>query len=124
MGLNYSPSELLMGRRVKTDIPQTADVLPENSPVWVRTGNTQVPGRVIFTATTPRSYVVSTPTGIIRRNRQHLNPRLNTTDSNSNIDIDLSQDTPSINSQPERDKIMTRTQTGTQIRAPDRLAYN
>ena len=158
---NYSPFELLMGRRVKTDIPQTADyliprwhflpnfqqkdkeykekqkenydlqhrtrsadVLPENSPVWVRTGNTQVPGRVISTATTPRSYVVSTPTGIIRRNRQLLNPRLNTTDSNSDIDIDLSQDTPSINSQPERDKIMTRTQTGTQIRAPDRLAYN
>ena len=110
---NYSPSELLIGRRVKTDISQTAeyfkkfhngtsclifnrkiknikkstkenydlqhrtrsaDVLPENSPDWVRTGNTQVPGRVISTATTPRSYVVSTLTGIIRRNRQHLNP--------------------------------------------------
>ena len=158
---NYSPSELLIGRRVKTDIPQTtdyliprwhflpefqqkdkeykekqkenydlqhrtrsADVLPENSPVWVRTENTLVPGRVISTATTPRSYVVSTPTGIIRRNRQHLNPRLNTTDSNSDIDVDLSQDSPSINSQPERDETMTRTQTGTQIRAPDRLAYN
>ena len=44
------------------------------------------------------------------------------------MDIDLSQDSPSINSQTERDKIMTRTQTGTQIRtqirAPDRLAYN
>ena len=160
---NYSPSELLIGRRVKTDIPQTADyfkkiprwhflpdfqqkdkgykekqkenydlqhrtrsadVLPENSPDWVRTENTQVPGRVISTATTPRSYVVSTLTGIIRRNQQHLNPGLNTTDSNSDIDIDLSQDTPSINSQPERDKIMTTTQTGTQIGAPDRLAYN
>ena len=102
-----------MGRRVKTDIPQTADylspqwhflpdfqqkdkeykekqkeiydlqhharsadILPKDSPVWVRTENTQVPGRVISTATTPRSYAVTTSSGIIRRNRQHLNPRL------------------------------------------------
>ena len=137
---NYSPSELLMGRRVKTDIPQTADylnprwhflpdfqqkdkeykgkqkenydlqhrarsadILPKDLLVWVRTGNTQVPGRVISTATTPRSYVVSTPTRIIRRNRQHLNPRLNSTDNDSDIDIDLSQDTPSIKCQPERE---------------------
>ena len=89
---NYSPAELLMGRKVKTDIPQTAsqltpqwhflpdfkqkdkdfkekqkknydrqhrvrpaDTLPDNSSVWVRTGNNQTPGRVVSNAGTPRS---------------------------------------------------------------------
>jgi len=89
---NYSPAELLMGRKVKTDIPQTAsqltpqwhflpdfkqkdkdfktkqkknydrkhrarsvDTLPDNTPVWVRTGNNQTPGRVMSNASTPRS---------------------------------------------------------------------
>jgi len=105
-----------MGRKVKTDIPQTAsqltpqwyflpdfkqkdkdfkekqkknydhkhcarpiDTLPDNTPVWVRTGNNQTPGS---NASTPRSYVVSTPCGQVRRNRQHLSHRLNTADDN------------------------------------------
>ena len=87
---SYSPSELSMGSKVKTDIPQTADhftppwyflpdfqrkentfkekqkknydcrhgvkpadVLPDDSPVWVTTGNNQIPGRVLSNAATP-----------------------------------------------------------------------
>eukprot|EP00731_Ephydatia_muelleri_P020672 Em0013g399a len=40
--------------------------------VWVRTGDKQTRGRIVATADTPRSYIVSTSGGIVRRNRQHL----------------------------------------------------
>jgi len=156
---NYSPAELLMGRKVKTDIPQTAtqltpqwnfipdfqqkdkdfkrkqkenydrhhrvrstDTLPDNTTVWVRTGNSQTPGRVISNAGTPRSYVVSTPNGLVRRNRQHLNHRLSSANDNA---IDTPDDsTTSPTTEPSRDRIMTRTQTGTDIRPPNRLRYD
>jgi len=40
------------------------DILPDNTPVWVRIGNNQTPGRVMSNASTPRSYnIVSTPCG-------------------------------------------------------------
>ena len=154
---NYSPAELLMGRKVKTDIPQTAsqltpqwhflpdfrqkdkqkknydrqhhvrlaDTLPDNSAVWVRTGNYQTPGRVVSSSSAPRSYVVSTPTGQVRRNRQHLNQRLNTANDNvtDNPDDDSSTTSPHT-TEPPRDRIMTRTQTGTDIRPPNRLRYD
>ena len=159
---NYSPAELLMGRKVKTDIPQTAsqltpqwhflpdfrqkdksfkdkqkknydrqhhvrlaDTLPDNSAVWVRTGNYQTPGRVVSSSSAPRSYVVSTPTGQVRRNRQHLNQRLITANDNvtDNPDDDSSTTSPHT-TEPPRDRIMTRTQTGTDIRPPNRLRYD
>ena len=43
--------------------------LPDDTPVWVNTQGRQVPGRVITTADTPRSYVVEVPSGQVRRNR-------------------------------------------------------
>jgi len=49
--------------------------LPENTPVWVQTENSQVPGTVVHQASTPRSYIVSTPTGSVRRNRINLRNR-------------------------------------------------
>ena len=158
---NYSPAELLMGKKVKTDIPQTAshltpqwhflpdfqqmdkefkekqkqnydchhrvrqaDSLPVDSPVWVTTGNRQIPGRVISNASAPRSYLVTTSSGPVRRNRRHLHERLDNTDDNaSNILDNYATDTTTLNAEPERDRIMTRTQTGTTIRPPDRLVY-
>ena len=107
-----SSGELLMGRKVRTDLPQTTeqfipdwhflndfrgkdeaykkkqrenynkshhtrdvDLLPNNTSVWVRTENTQQPGTIVSAADTPRSYLVSTPSGQVRRNRRHLNLR-------------------------------------------------
>ena len=107
-----SPAELLMGRRLQTDIPQPKRVfipdwpyladfcekdekqkrqqkaeydrrhrarplppLPNDETVWVRTQERQVPGRVIQPTTTPRSYIVETPSGIVCRNQSHLSPR-------------------------------------------------
>ena len=150
----YSLSELSMGRKVKTDIPQTADhftpqwhflpdfqrkenafkekqkknydrrhgvkpadVLPDDSPVWVTTGNNQIPGRVVSNAATPRSYLVSTSSGLVRRNRQHLHQRLGQADDYPLVT------TSTTSAEPERDRIMTRTQTGTNIRPPNRLVY-
>ena len=40
--------------------------LPDNTPVWVQTENSQVPNTVVQQAATPRSYIVSTPTGQVR----------------------------------------------------------
>ena len=95
-----------MGRKVKTDLPQTmeqfipdwhflndfrekmryihklkqkqnydrrhhnrnVDVLLNDTSVWVRTKNIQQPGTVVSAADTPRSYVVSTTSGQVRRN--------------------------------------------------------
>ena len=43
--------------------------------VWITSEDDQVEGRVVSPAKSPiaRSYVVDTPTGVVRRNRQHWN---------------------------------------------------
>ena len=71
---------------------------------------------VSHSATTPRSYVVETPSGELRRNRAHLRTR---------SDFQLTEAPTSTNySRP-----VTRLQTGTAIHAPppppppDRLRY-
>ena len=40
--------------------------------VWVKKGDKQTKGTVVTAAATPRSYIVATPEGQLRRNRQHL----------------------------------------------------
>ena len=117
-----TPAELLMGRKIRTDLPQsknnyiptwthtqnlkelhekykskqennynnrhrvkTLPSLPDNTPVWIQTENTHVPGTVVQQAATPRSYIVSTPTGQLRRNRislRHRRERGMTTENN------------------------------------------
>ena len=95
-----------------------------DSPVWVTTGNNQTHGRVVSNADTPRSYLVTTPSGPIRRNRRHLNQRLGrANDNSSDIFDDLPANTSAPSTEPERDRVMTRTQTGTAIRPPNRLVY-
>ena len=47
--------------------------MPELAPgdkVWVT--DKEVPGAVVQQAHTPRSYIVDTPSAVIRRNRRHL----------------------------------------------------
>ena len=67
-----------------------------------------VPGT---TAGTPRSYIVRTPTGEIRRNRTQLRVMPETTEK---VDREISPQT-----QPRQ--IMTRSQTGVVMQPPDRL---
>ena len=140
----YSPAQLLMGRNIRTNIPQATEYLvpqlpdyekfrqddkkvkkqqkgnydcrhrardlpsiPEDTEVWITTDNKHIPGQVTSTAETPRSYYVDTPTGLLRRNRRDLNimPNNHITDEQT----------------PVRSPIVTRSKTGVQIKAPERL---
>ena len=139
-----SPAELLMGRRIRANMPlqknllipdwkyqnhfhkrnqefmdrqkndfdcrhrtQSLPVLPDETDVGVTTGNQPIPGQIVTSTTTPRSYVVSTPSGEMRRNRSHLNP-IPHSDSTTNKS-DLSTATR---------VIQTRSRTGTAIHPP------
>ncbi|KAK7925007.1 hypothetical protein WMY93_007317 [Mugilogobius chulae] len=115
----YSPTELLMGRKIRTTVPvipsqldpHGADLgkvksreqsyrqrqkqnynkrhrahdmpsLQQGEHVWIK--DMQQRGTVVSTAGTPRSYIVETPNGNLRRNRYHLSrtpvaPRLHIT---------------------------------------------
>ena len=46
--------------------------LKPDTDVWVKRGDKQTKGTVVTAAATPRSYIVATPEGQLRRNRQHL----------------------------------------------------
>ena len=41
--------------------------------VWITSGGNPVRGRVTEAAGVPRSYLVETPSGVVQRNRHHLN---------------------------------------------------
>ena len=146
---NLSPAELSMGRQLRSNLPQIKDKqrpawpyleefckqnelfkqrqkadfdrrhrvrplppIPSDTEVWITSGDQPIPGRVTATALTPRSYLVETSPGHahIRRNRQHINV---VPDNHS-----ISEDTR-LESSPRR--IMTRSQTGTLIRPPERF---
>ena len=46
--------------------------LDENTNVWVTTDTNAICGRIISSAEAPRSYIIQTPTGEIRRNWSQL----------------------------------------------------
>ena len=71
--------------------------LPDDTDVWITSGDQPTPGRVVSAAGTPRSYVVDTPNGQVRRNRFHLNERPAEPEAAETV--------------PEQ--IMTRSRTGT-----------
>lgn len=116
----YSPAQLLMGRHLRTSLPQSSGQLTPKWPdleafrredeegrrkqashynlhhrarplqelnaghkVWITTE--KAPGTVLGTANMPRSYLVETDKGVLRRNRLHLrateNPSETTTKS-------------------------------------------
>lgn len=141
-----SPAELLMGRHLRATLPlnekklvpdwsyiagfrqcdqafkkkqkKTYDkrhrvaelpIIPDDTKVWVTSGPEPTPGRVTAQSSSPRSYLVDTPSGTVRRNRFHLSIS--------------PEESPVITNEGESSaprKIMTRTQTGTEIRPPAR----
>ena len=150
-----SPAELLMGRRVRTPVPQTdrhltpqwpylqefrekdhkfkecqsrdfnkrhqvrkQPAVPQDTEVWVSSGAEPVPGRVIAQSDLPRSYVVDTPSGQVRRNRRHLT--MMPTPATAPTESETS--TPSEQTTAEPSRRVTRSQTGTPINPPERLA--
>ena len=62
---------------------------------------------------TPRSYLVSTPSGQVRRNQSDLRPRIShyTYDGDNNSHVNT------------HSPIQTRSCSGVDIRPPDRLSY-
>ena len=140
-----SPAELLMGRKIRSTLPQTVDSLvpqwaylqefrqaneefkrkqkadhdqrhrvrdlpeiPDNTAVWITTGGSHNPGRIVSSANAPRSYIVQTPSGEVRRNRNQLN--VNPTPN----------ETPTTTTR-DRSPIRTRSRTGTATHPPNRL---
>ena len=81
--------------------------IPDDSKVWVTTDNRQTSGQVVSRANTPRSYVVQTDSGTVRRNRRHLTamPKTPVTERTSS----------------ERSTIMTRSRTGALMRPPSKI---
>ena len=148
---NLSPAQLLMGRSLRTNVPQVTTHLipkwsyleefrekdkdfkekqkrdydhhyrtsempdiPEDTAVWIRSGNKPQKGRVVTRANEPRSYLVDTPTGRLRRNRSHLQvvPDPEPEETESEIS----------DSMLVQNRIVTRSQTGTLVRPPDRFS--
>ena len=142
----YDPlAELLMGRRIRSNLPMTGESLtpqwpflrtfrslndgikwkqkvnydirhrtrvlpeiPDDTSVWVTTDHNRTEGCVAGPANAPRSYMVNTPSGQVRRNRAHLTIRPEE-QQHENM------------TQNHRSPIQTRARTGTPILPPDRL---
>ncbi len=148
-----SPSELSMGRRIRTTVPQTTKQLipnwsyipqfkndnrqfkrnqkvdidkrhrvreqssiPEGSRVVVTTDHQLIDGKVVEYAQSPRSYIVATPSGNIRRNHSQLNvvpeqpaASESTTDSGPVVNSE------NTDTRVEPNKIVTRSQTRTPV---------
>ena len=146
-----SPAELLMGRQIRTDLPQSkSQLIPQwpylksfqqqeqkfksqqemhynkrhrtqplppisnDEQVWVKTYSEQQSRSVVKPADTPRSYIVETNSGSVRRNRQHL-----TVTPEGDFTTNPQQE--SISRGPQSSPIATRSRTGTPINPPDRL---
>ena len=147
-----SPAELLMGRRIRTRVPQLpellkpgwsyleefrkqnqkfkakqkrnfdkrhrtreSDAIPSDSKVWITSEGDRAEGTVTSPANSPRSYLVETPAGTVRRNCQHLNVAPSQLSDNTETQVETKQ-----NSEATR-RIVTRSQTGTVVKPPDRL---
>ena len=147
----YSPAELLMGRKIWSEIPQhpstfipewsylpvfrkkdrelkerqktdydhhhrvrSQESLPPEETVWVHTQDRTDPGRVIGPANTPRSYIIQTPSGVVRRNQFHITPR---------PAVDNSENVTQSEHDSGCDRVTTRSQTGTRVGPPPRLTY-
>ncbi len=83
--------------------------------MWITSEREKIPGRVVANAGTPRSYVVETSRGEIKRNRKHLNvdPSQADQSSTSYQQEEVARNSPKV--------IMTRSRTGTNVRPPERL---
>ena len=91
-----------------------SDTIPSDTTVWITSEGEKAPATVVSSANSPRSYLVETPSGMVRRNRIHLN-----------VDPSPPSDQSKAQIEPEPDsdtrRIITRSQTGTVVKPPERL---
>ena len=119
--------KLNFDRRHRT---QSLSPFPEDTEVWIKTDTETVPGRVVTTAPTPRSYMVETPGGAqLQRNRAHLNHRPCVTPSKSPphqrpvppmTQSSSGCTSPPPTTVPTPTRIMTRSRTGKAVGKPNR----
>ncbi len=96
------------------------------SPAMQRSGQNPVRGRVVTASDLPRSYVISTLTGEVRRNRSHLTIFLPNEEAPTEIGpIPEAITRPSPQGQSLTSDIATRTrsQMGTTLHTPNYLRY-
>ena len=120
---SFKESNQKFKERQKRDYDQRHRVpdLPEDTNVWVSTRNTKTTGTVLEKADTPRSYVVETPTGSLRRNRRHLSVQ---PESEENVSAHAATpSTTTANPELQHSPIMTRSRTGTVLHPPERLYH-
>ena len=89
--------------------------IPDNTTVWITTGKQPVPGKVLYPADTPRSYIVQTPSGNVRRNRSQLNVQPPSTPTSPTTPPGTRS---TVVPQASRSPIMTRSRSGTSIQPP------
>ena len=89
-------------------------VIPEDTPVWITSGENPVPGQIVSQAVNPRFYIVGTQYGQLCRNQQHINVNRS---AEATTKSTMTRNTPG----ESRSPIMTRLRTGTAIRPPNRL---
>ena len=87
--------------------------LPEKSGVWITQGAEPLSSRVTSKAPAPRSYMVETSAGLLKRNSWHLNPQ---SQSVSQDEAPNPQSTTI--PQPPDHLIQTRSRTKTPIHSP------
>ncbi len=90
--------------------------IPNNTDVWVRSGQEPVRGTVTRQTDEPRSYVVNTSSGDIRRNRSHLSMMPPPSEQ-------ATQQSPQVTTSPQRSPIRTRSHTGTATKQPEYLRF-
>ena len=61
--------------------------IPDNIDVWITTDNHNIPGKTLCLADTPRSYVIQTSTGELRRNRSQVNVRSSVTEPQTTTNV-------------------------------------
>ena len=94
---------------------QDVEDIPSRSKVWITSEGRHTEGRVVSPAESPRSYLVDTPTGVVRQNRQHLNVA---PPAQENSEPDTAEQ---CTDQPPQNRIVTRSETGTTVKPPERL---
>ena len=105
--------------------------MEDGTPAWVSNpSGERSQGHVIAPANTPRSYVVETPTGEVRRNRSHIVPQVPMPSTENQIPKETDNEAGSSSSDQAghsrnqipraRSPIATRLRTGTKILPPER----
>ena len=94
--------------------------IPDDSEVWITSGDRPISGRIVSAGETPRLYVVETDSGELQRNRSHLIVAPDAEQDSTPENAVETEQQPAPATPPRR--IMTRTRTGANIQPPERLA--